>query len=55
MENTGLPRFSDIIAAQKKLKGIVKHTSLEHGKTFSTISGASVFIKLENLQEQSQL
>lgn len=50
MSNIGLPRFSDIIAAQKKLKGIVKHTPLEHSKTFSAMSGASVIMKLENLQ-----
>ncbi len=50
MDNYELPRFSDIIAAQKRLKGIVKHTPLEHSKTFSAMSGASVFMKLENLQ-----
>lgn len=50
MDNFELPRFSDIIAAQKRLKGIVKHTPLEHSKTFSAMSGASVFMKLENLQ-----
>ena len=50
MSNIGLPRLSNIIAAQKKLKGIVKHTPLEHSKTFSAMSGASVIMKLENLQ-----
>lgn len=45
-----LPDFSDIIKAQLRLKGIVKNTPLEHSKSFSAISGANVFMKLENLQ-----
>lgn len=45
-----LPGYSDIISAQRRLKGIVKVTPLEHSKSFSTISGANVFMKLENMQ-----
>lgn len=45
-----LPDYSDIIKAQMRLKGIVKNTPLEHTKSFSAISGANVFMKLENLQ-----
>ena len=45
-----LPEFSDIIRAQSCLKGIVKVTPLEHTKSFSAMSGANVFMKLENMQ-----
>ncbi len=45
-----LPGYSDIIKAQKQLKGIVKNTPFEHSKSFSAISGANVFMKLENMQ-----
>ncbi len=45
-----LPVFSDIINAQSVLKNIVKKTPLERSKSFSAISGASVYLKLENLQ-----
>lgn len=33
-----------------RLKGIAKVTALEHTKSFSAISGANVYMKLENLQ-----
>jgi len=45
-----LPDYSDIIKAQRKLKGIVKVTPLEHSKSFSAMAGANVYMKLENLQ-----
>lgn len=45
-----LPQFSDIIKAQSLLEGVVKKTPLEHSKSFSSMSGADVFMKLENLQ-----
>ncbi|MBL7903560.1 MAG: threonine ammonia-lyase [Bacteroidales bacterium] len=45
-----LPVFSDIIHAQSELKAIVKRTPLERSKSFSAMSGAEVFMKLENLQ-----
>lgn len=45
-----LPELSDIIHAQSVLKSIVKRTPLERSKSFSTMSGANVFLKLENLQ-----
>ncbi|MFP4064676.1 MAG: threonine ammonia-lyase [Bacteroidales bacterium] len=45
-----LPDYSDIIKAQRRLKGIVKVTPLEHSKSFSAMAGANVFMKLENLQ-----
>jgi threonine dehydratase len=50
MDNNQLPQLSDIIKAQSVLKPIVKQTTLEHSKTFSGLSGANVFMKLENLQ-----
>ncbi len=45
-----LPEYSDIIHAQRVLRGVVKQTTLEHSKSFSAFSGADVFMKLENLQ-----
>jgi len=45
-----LPDYADIVKAQMRLKGVVKITPLEHSKSFSSISGANVFMKLENLQ-----
>ncbi|MBE0662017.1 MAG: threonine ammonia-lyase [Bacteroidales bacterium] len=45
-----LPHLSDIIKAQSVLKGVVKKTPLEPSKSFSAMSGAKVFMKLENLQ-----
>lgn len=48
--NNPLPRFSDIINAQSVLKNIVKTTPLERSKSFSAMSGADVYLKLENFQ-----
>ncbi len=45
-----LPDLSDIIKAQKLLKGIVKTTPLEPSKSFSAMADTSVYLKLENLQ-----
>ena len=45
-----LPEYSDIIKAQQRLKGVVKATPLEHSKSFSAMSGANVYMKLENMQ-----
>lgn len=45
-----LPNFSDIIKAQSVIKKVVKKTPLEPSKSFSAMSGAKVFMKLENLQ-----
>lgn len=45
-----LPQLSDIIHAQSVLKNIVKKTPLERSKSFSAMSGANVYLKLENLQ-----
>lgn len=42
--------YSDIIAAQATLKGIIKETSLLHSKSFSRLGDCDVFMKLENLQ-----
>lgn len=45
-----LPHLSDMIKAQTVLKSYIKSTPLEHSKTFSAMSGANVYMKLENLQ-----
>lgn len=45
-----IPQLSDVIHAQSVLKNIVKKTPLERSKSFSTMSGANVYLKLENLQ-----
>lgn len=47
---TQLPDYADIIKAQARLKGVVKVTPLEHSKSFSVMSGANAYLKLENLQ-----
>jgi threonine dehydratase len=44
------PQFSDIINAQSLLSTVVKKTPLERSKSFSAMSGADVYLKLENLQ-----
>lgn len=48
--NKPLPRFSDIIHAQSLLNKVVKQTPLERSKSFSSMSGADVYLKLENFQ-----
>jgi len=45
-----LPHYSDIIKAQAALRSVVKCTPLEPSKSFSSLSGAKVYLKLENLQ-----
>lgn len=45
-----LPQFSDIIKAQAAIRNVVKKTTLEQSKSFSAMSGAKVYLKLENLQ-----
>lgn len=42
--------YSDIIAAQATLRGIIKETTLLHSKSFSNKSDCSVYMKLENMQ-----
>lgn len=43
-------KYSDIVAAQQRMKGVTKVTSLSPTKSFSRIAGANIFLKLENLQ-----
>lgn len=43
-------KFKDIINAQSVLKNVVKLTPLERSKSFSTMSEADVYLKLENFQ-----
>ncbi len=50
-KNYKLPVFSDVIAAQTKLKGIAKYTVLEKSTSLSKMSGSEVYLKLENLQK----
>ena len=42
--------FQDIEHANSVLEEVVKHTSLKKSKTFSEMSNANVFLKMENLQ-----
>lgn len=46
-----LPVLSDIVRAQKQLQGIVKSMPLELSYSFSQMSEANVYLKLENLQK----
>ncbi len=48
--NKALLEFSDVVNAQSVLKNVVKLTPLERSKSFSTMSEADVYLKLENLQ-----
>jgi threonine dehydratase len=50
MKPNELPHYSDIIKAQVALKNVIKKTPLERSKSFSAMSGAEVYLKLENLQ-----
>ena len=43
-------KFSDIVAARSTLRGVAKLTSISHSKSFSQMSGANIFMKLENMQ-----
>ena len=43
-------KYSDIVAAQAVLKGVIKETPLQTSKTFSTLGDCQAFLKLENLQ-----
>ena len=43
-------QFSDIVDAQSVLKSVIKYTPLERSKSFSTMSEADVYMKLENFQ-----
>ncbi|NLL28799.1 MAG: threonine ammonia-lyase [Bacteroidales bacterium] len=45
-----LPTLADIMNAKKVLEQVVKKTDLERSKSFSSMSGANVFLKSENLQ-----
>ena len=45
--------FQDIEHANSVLEEVVKHTSLKKSKTFSEMSNANVFLKMENLQPVS--
>lgn len=49
--NQPLPHFSDIVKAQSNLKDVIKTTPLEISRSFSEMSDANVFLKLENLQK----
>jgi threonine dehydratase len=42
--------LEDVLRARERIKGSVHHTPLRHSTTFSNMTGAKVFFKLENLQ-----
>ena len=43
-------KFSDIVSARSTLRGVAKNTTLLHSKSFSTMSDANIYLKLENMQ-----
>ena len=49
MDSSSL-KFSDIVAARNTLRGVAKQTSIIHSKSFSQMSDANIFLKLENMQ-----
>lgn len=46
-----LPDFSEVIKAQVRLRNTAKLTQLERSTSFSSMTGADVYLKLENLQK----
>jgi len=44
------PSLEDIRAAARRLEGAIEKTPLVHSRTLSRLTGADVFLKLENLQ-----
>jgi threonine dehydratase len=46
-----IPTHEDVEAASKRLQGVTQVTPLDYSKTFSTLSGNSIYLKLENLQK----
>ena len=44
------PSLADIRAAARRLEGAIEKTPLVHSRTLSRLTGAEVFLKLENLQ-----
>jgi len=44
------PSLQDIRAAAARLKGAIEETPLVHSRTLSRLTGAEVYLKLENLQ-----
>ena len=44
------PTLEDIRAAAARLRGAIEHTPFVHSRTLSRLTGAEVFLKLENLQ-----
>ena len=44
------PSLEDVRAAARRLEGAIEKTPLVHSRTLSALTGAEVFLKLENLQ-----
>src|SRR6185436_6318598 len=44
------PSLEDVRAAARRLEGAIEKTPLVHSRTLSKLTGAEVFLKLENLQ-----
>lgn len=42
--------LEDVVQARQRIKGLVHHTPLRHSTTFSNMTGAQVYFKMENLQ-----
>ncbi|MBX3043080.1 MAG: threonine ammonia-lyase [Candidatus Kapabacteria bacterium] len=51
VSNENLPQLPDIFKAQGELRNVVKCTPMEISTSFSQMSGADVYLKLENLQK----
>ncbi len=43
--------FEDILEAQRLLRGVIHRTEFTFSKTFSDITGSSIYLKTENLQK----
>src|SRR5262247_444711 len=44
------PSLEDIRSAARRLEGAIEKTPLVHSRTLSNLTGAEVYLKLENLQ-----
>ncbi len=42
--------MTDVMEAEKILRNVIKNTPMEHSRLFSELTGADVYLKLENLQ-----
>ena len=50
MDDLRPPTADDVLAAAERIEGRIKRTPLVHGEKLSALTGANIWLKLENLQ-----